>query len=382
MRFVHMGDCHLGGWRQPELMKLNMDSFRYAVDTAIKEKVEFILIAGDLFDSAYPPVEIIKEAFREFKKIYDAGIPVFLIAGSHDYSVAGKSFLDVLEHAGFVKNVFQKEERNGSIYLVPTIYKNVAIYGYPGKKSGLEVDDVARIKLHETPGLFSILMLHTTLRDAVGSLPIPAVDHEKLPKVDYLALAHLHIVYHRQNRVYSGPTFPNNALELEELQKGTFYIVDTAGKVERKDIRLREVKVFDFSVQNTLKATDMIRSELATHDLKDRIVILRLAGTVEEGKITDIRFAEVDAQAVKQGAFVVLKNMSKIQARESAVPISVNSERLEETILKDYVDKNKTELNKFVMPLFSLLQLDKKEDEKTGAFEERLIEETKKVLQL
>ena len=214
MKFAHMGDCHLGGWRQPELMSLNMESFRFAVVAAIKEKVDFILVAGDLFDSAYPPVEIIKETFREFKKIYDSNIPVFIIAGSHDYSVAGKSFLDVLEHAGFVKNVFQKEERNGYIYLLPTLYKNVALYGYPGKKSGLEVGDIARIKLHETPGLFTILMLHTTLRDAIGTLPIAAVEHEKLPKVDYLALSHLHINYHRQNRVYSGPTFPNNSLEL------------------------------------------------------------------------------------------------------------------------------------------------------------------------
>ena len=42
----------------------------------------------------------------EFKKLYDANIPCFIIAGSHDYSVSGKTFLDVLEHAGFCKNVF------------------------------------------------------------------------------------------------------------------------------------------------------------------------------------------------------------------------------------------------------------------------------------
>ena len=138
MKFLHMGDCHLGGWRQPELSKLNFESFQQAIKTAITEKVNFILIAGDLFDSAYPPLEILKETFNEFRKIKEAKIPVFLIAGSHDYSVSGKTFLDVLEKAGFVKNVFIPEEKNGEIILQPTIFEKVAIYGYPGKKSGLE----------------------------------------------------------------------------------------------------------------------------------------------------------------------------------------------------------------------------------------------------
>ena len=202
MRFGHIGDCHLGGWREPEMLELNTRSFQYAVDKFIREKLDFVLIAGDLFDSAYPPIEVMKEAFNEFRKLKESNIPVFLIAGSHDYSVSGKTFLDVLEKAGFAKNVFQPEERNNVIFLNPVIYKNVAMYGYPGKKSALEVEEIARIKLHDAPGLFKILMLHTALRDAVGTLPIAAVDQDKLPLVDYVALAHLHVRYHKKNRVY------------------------------------------------------------------------------------------------------------------------------------------------------------------------------------
>ena len=175
-----MGDCHLGGWRQPELSELNFKSFQYAISKCIQENVDFVLIAGDLFDSAYPPIETLKDAFQELRKLSDARIPVFLIAGSHDYSASGKTFLDVLSKAGFCKDVSIFEEKNGNIILEPTIFKNVAIYGYPGRKSGLEVDDIARIKIHDSPGLFKILMLHTTLRDAIGTLPIKAVDHEKL----------------------------------------------------------------------------------------------------------------------------------------------------------------------------------------------------------
>ena len=99
VRFAHIADCHLGGWKQLELQQLNFESFRKAIETCIQEKLDFIIIVGDLFDSAYPPIEILKEAFAEFKKLHDAKIPCFIIAGSHDYSVSGKTFLDVLEKA-------------------------------------------------------------------------------------------------------------------------------------------------------------------------------------------------------------------------------------------------------------------------------------------
>src|SRR3989344_4580432 len=161
MKFAHLGDCHLGGWRQPELRTLNFQSFQEAVARCIKKKVEFALIAGDLFDSPYPPIETLKNTFAEFRKLKDAKIPVFIIAGSHDYSVSGKTFLDVLEKAGFCKNVSKFAEKNSKIFLEPTLYKNIAIYGFSGKKSGMEVEEIERIKIQDSPGLFKILILHT-----------------------------------------------------------------------------------------------------------------------------------------------------------------------------------------------------------------------------
>jgi len=241
MKFAHIGDCHLGGWRQPELRALNFMYFQYAVNKCISEKVDFILITGDLFDSAYPPIDSLKESFNEFRRLKEANIPVFLIAGSHDYSASGKTFLDVLETSGFCKTVSIYEEKNDLIYLQPTIHKSVAIYGYSGRKSGMEVEDISKIKLQDAPGLFKILMLHTAIRDAVGTLPIPAVDEKLLPKVDYLALSHLHIFYNKENRAYSGPIFPNNISELEELQAGSFCIYSN-GSLKREKIALKKLK--------------------------------------------------------------------------------------------------------------------------------------------
>jgi len=380
MKFAHLGDCHLGGWRQPELRELNLQAFRYAISTIIKEKLDFVLVAGDLFDSAYPPIETIKETFEEFKKLNDAKIPAFIIAGSHDYSASGKSFLDVLEKAGFVKNVFISEEREGIIMLQPTIYKNIAIYGYPGKKSGLEVSEIERIKLQDSPGLFKILMLHTAIRDAVKTLPIPAVDQDKLPRVDYLALAHLHINYNKGNRIYSGPIFPNNLEELEELRGGSFYIIDTNGKIEKREIKLRDIEVFNLTITNAITATDEILEEIKKKNLKDKIIILRLTGTIETGKTSDIKLNEIEDFILKQGAYAFLKSTSKIFMTQSEMDIEVDSEDLEEEIIKIFKEQNPHSLNNLTGQLISSLQLEKKEDENSKIFEDRLFSEIKKII--
>ncbi len=380
VKFAHMGDCHLGGWRIPELQNLNLDSFRFAINSCISEKVDFVLIAGDLFDSAYPPIEIIKEAFNEFRKLKEARIPVFLIAGSHDYSVSGKSFLDVLEKAGFAKNVFIHEEKNDSIMLYPTIHNNVAIYGYPGKKSGLEVPEIEKIKLQDSPGLFKILMLHTTLRDAFPDLSIPAVDERNLPKVDYVALAHLHLKYAKENRVYCGPTFPNNLSELEDLRGGSFYIVDTSGGIKRHEIKLKEIIVLDLEISDSLTATDSIISEIENYNLSGKILILKLKGLLERGKISDIDFNKIENFVKSKKIFAFLKNTTRLQGMEADFIIDVKSDNLEEEIISRFQKENPNKFNHLIHSLLHPLQMDKKEDESLVVFEERILSETKKVL--
>lgn len=379
MKFVHLGDCHLGGWNEPEMSELNFKSFQYAISKSIKERVKFILISGDLFDSPYPSIEVLKDVFSEFKKVKDSGIPVFLIAGSHDYSVSGKTFLDVLEKAGFCKNVSIFEERDKKIMLLPTIFENFAIYGYSGKKSGLEVDDIERIKLQDAPGMFKILMLHTAIRDAVGTLPIKAVNEKNLPKVDYLALAHLHINYHKENRVYSGPIFPNNISELEELKGGSFYIVED-GRAKKEEINLKQVQVYSIEIKNALSATEEITKLFDNEIVKDKIVILKIYGVLEQGKTTDIDFPKIESIVLKKGAYSFLKTATNLHVLDSELKIETSStEVLENQMIKNFQDSSPNKFNKILPSLINVLGFEKGEDEKSAVFEERLYSEFTKI---
>ena len=281
MKFAHITDCHLGGWRQPELQTLNTQHFRQAIETCIEEQVEFILFTGDLFDSAFPPIETLKETFEDFKKIKDAGIKSYLIAGSHDYSVSGKTFLDVLEKAGFCE-ICKYEETDQEVILKPSTYKSTHIYGYPGKKAGLEIASLKKIKIQEPyENNFRILMLHTTIKEVTENLPIESIRLEELPKADYYALGHIHIDFeHKHNDkpvIYGGPTFPNNFKEIEELRAGCFYIIEVNGftKVTKKEIKLKEILSFEIEIDDALTATQKILAEIEKKqdELKDKIVL-------------------------------------------------------------------------------------------------------------
>ncbi len=387
VRFAHIADVHLGGWKQQQMQNLNFESFKEAVRICINSKLDFVLFAGDLFDSAYPPIEILKETFAQFKKLKDAGIPCFIIAGSHDYSVSGKTFLDVLEKAGFCKNVYNAEEKENSITLNPVVYGNVAIYGYPGKKSGLEVQDLKKIRFNDSPGLFKIFMLHTTIDPVVGTLPIESINPDKLPKADYYALGHIHVYYNEKGVVYPGPLFPNNFKELEDLKQGSFVIFDSESneKIQRVKIPTKPIEHLVIEVEDALTATEKIIYELNKKNLKDKIILLRVYGELKRGKTSDIKFQKIDEFLKSKEAYFLLKNTHDLIPVEEELEFNVpekDSENIEEETIKAYAENNPSDFNSAIPELMNILSIDKQEGETTETFHNRLLLGTTKLFRI
>jgi len=391
MKFAHLADSHLGSWRQPELQELNLESFKIAINTCIKEEVEFILFTGDLFDSAFPPIEILKETFAELRKLKEAGIKFYLIAGSHDYSVSGKTFLDVLEKAGFCE-ICRFEENENQVILKPITHKAYYIYGYPGKKSGLEIESLKKIKINESyENHFRILMLHTTISEVVEKLPIESINLSELPKADYYALGHIHTNFEQELNekpvIYGGPTFPNNFKELEELKFGSFYIIDVEGytKITKKEIKLKETETFNIEITDALTGTQQILSELEKKELKDKIVLLRIHGILKKGKSSDIKFQEIQEHLEKAGAYSFLKNTAKLETEKQDFQSQIQTsemEKVEEILIKKYKKENPSNLNKIIAQLMATLSIEKQEDEKNIVFETRLFSELGKILKV
>ncbi len=383
MKFAHISDVHLGGWKQQPMQELNFQSFRMTINICIEKKLDFILISGDLFDSAYPPIEILKETFAEFKRLKEAKIPCFIIAGSHDFSISGKTFLDVLEKAGFCKNVADAEENKEQIILNPVIHNGIAIYGYPGKKSGLEIQELRKVKLNDSPGMFKILMLHTTIDKAKGTLPVDSIETDLLPKADYYALGHLHIDFQYQNFVYPGPIFPNNFKELEDLEHGSFYIVDTDIKdsLQKVELKIKDVVMINVELRTAINATQQIIAEIDKKDITDKIILLRIRGEMESGSHSDIKFSEIEEFISKKKAYFLLRNTHELTTKEVEMKIEIkNIENVEDEAIEIYGQQNVSDFNKFIPQLINILSVEKQEGEKTENFTNRLLEESKKLL--
>ena len=390
VKFAHLGDCHLGSWRQPELQELNFQSFERAIDMCINERIDFMLIAGDLFDSAYPPIEILKRTFAQFKRLKDENIKVFLIAGSHDYSVSGKTFLEVLEKGGFCE-ICQYKETETAIYLEPIKYKACEIYGYPGKKSGLEIEDWKKVVLPKDNQNFRILMLHTSLKEAVGNLPIEALPMNSLPKADYYALAHLHINFEQKLRekpvIYSGPIYPNSFQELQDLVYGRFYIIDVGGftDTKKKEIVLKDVVSFNIEITNALTGTQKVIDELSKHPITDKIVLLRLSGILTQGTNADINYDKIQNYLTEKGVYSFLKNTNKLTTKEQELDIKVSStevNKIEDELIQGYQQTNPDKFNSLILPLMHSMNIGKQEDEKTIIYETRLLSDLNKILGL
>ena len=68
-RFAHIADCHIGAWRDQTLRDLNIRAFEAAMDKCIEERVDFIIISGDLFDVNIPDLSSVKRTASKMREV-------------------------------------------------------------------------------------------------------------------------------------------------------------------------------------------------------------------------------------------------------------------------------------------------------------------------
>lgn len=400
MKFIHFADCHLDGYRDYKLAKLGFSNFKKVLQAAITEQVDFVLLAGDLFNTAIPRVEALKIATAELKKVQEAHIPVYAIAGSHDYSPNGKTVLDVLELAGLITLVMKgtvNSEKKLELEFTKDPKTGALITGIVGKKGMLDsayYKDLDTRRLHGEG--FKIFMFHTALEELKTKEfeNMPGQSLSMLPTgFDYYAGGHVHVVQRYSDKkytniIYPGPTFPNSFRELELLGSGSYVLYDSAREdpIQHRKISAKQVVPLNISVDDLsiLQAKDKIAKSIAQQTVQDAIVLLRLSGTLSEGSVKDLELDEVVRSCLHAGAFHVLRNTSKLQSKEfKEVDTETygDIESVERETIQEHIDQialpadlDEKELIQKVLEKLELTQID---GETKGTFTERVIAEAK-----
>jgi len=401
MKFAHLADCHIGSWRDPRLRDITTKAFCQVMDMCIQKRVDFIVISGDLFNTSLPSLDLLKSVVKKLKQVQEQKIPVYGIAGSHDYSPSGKTMLDVLSAAGLFINVAKFEEADDKLKLFFTQDPGtgVKLTGIVGKKGGLEKDYyhyIDREHVEKEEG-YKIFLFHTALSELKPDhlKEMEANPISLLPKnFNYYAGGHLHIVKHASlegypNVVYPGPLFPNSFSELEKLDCGGFYLIDVKGGTEEiKYVPIVIHPITNIIVDSDYKTPDQITNELLKQTKRpfdNAVVTIRLQGTLREGSLADIDFRQVFDQCYTLGAHFVMKNTAKLQTRKLQ-EIKIHSETLEDieqAVINEHVgqfhDFDPQTQKKLAIALLQALSVEKDEGERVVDFEDKIIEDSDKI---
>jgi DNA repair protein SbcD/Mre11 len=194
-KFLHVADIHLDsplsglsryeGVPVEEIRLATRTALTNAVDLAIEEKVEFVVICGDIYDGDWPHFGTGLFFCSEMGRLERAGIDVFLIYGNHDAdSVLTKKL-------PLPNNIHTFRSNKAHTFLHERT--GTAVHGRSYKDKDTR-DNLASQYPEAIPGVLNIGMLHTALSGRPPHAPYAPCSVPELAAkgYHYWALGHVH----------------------------------------------------------------------------------------------------------------------------------------------------------------------------------------------
>ena len=249
-RFLHLADCHLGYRQYGHKERFNdfSKAFYAIMETAVSEKVDFVVLAGDLFQKRSIDALTLSHAMRGLEMLQRAGIPCLAVEGNHELAYFNESIgwmrflaerdlitlLDMqFEEGQPVLDAYSK--RNGAyIDIVP----GLRVYGlrYYGSSTASAVANIgAALDEADASGAdasgveYTIFIAHTGIEGVLAG-EAGGLTHRELaplrPHIDYLALGHVHKPFEFDGWIYN-PGSPETCSMTEAAwpERG-YYLVD------------------------------------------------------------------------------------------------------------------------------------------------------------
>ncbi|EIF2332627.1 exonuclease SbcCD subunit D [Listeria monocytogenes] len=198
IQFLHMADLHLDSpfiglstLPQPlfsAMQESTFQSLERITTVAIKEAVDFVLIAGDIYDSEDQSVRAQARFAKEMKRLEAANIPVFMIHGNHDFIEKHKEKLALPSNV----HVFSEQVEVMSHKTATGV--SVNIYGFSYNERHIRSSRVGEYKIQDDAD-FHIALLHgsevssSEEHDVYAPFRVQEISRKGF---DYWALGHIH----------------------------------------------------------------------------------------------------------------------------------------------------------------------------------------------
>lgn len=282
MKIIHTSDWHLGiSLHNASLIDEQRYFIDYLINVVKDQKVDAVIIAGDVFDHSVSSAEAITlYNYAVTRLCNELGVPVVIAAGNHDGAARLASCNELLKKAGLyiygklTAEINAVEIGNSSIYPIPYFNVDEVKALYPEEKISSYADAMEvvlkNIKQNFKKGNSNILMCHCFVSGSVlsesdrtalvgGSSVVPSGIFDGF---DYVAMGHLHKAQDRGYNIrYSGSPIKYSFSEASHLKTITMLEIEDGIKYEELEIvPLRETRIIRGTFDEVL--------EFANHDMK------------------------------------------------------------------------------------------------------------------
>ncbi|MFC5649438.1 exonuclease SbcCD subunit D [Paenibacillus solisilvae] len=223
-RFIHAADLHVDSpfrglseapsYVQEALFRSTFDAVHNLVQTAISNEVDFVVIAGDLYDTSNRSLRAQLALQREWQQLHAHGVQLFVIHGNHDHLSGSRANLK------WPENVYTFH--SDSVQSVPAFRRDgqLAAYIYGMSYGSRAVTDniAAGYKPNTAEEHYHIALLHGNVDGSAEHDPYAPCSLVELAGAgfNYWALGHIHtreILHTYPHVVYPGNTQGRHARE-------------------------------------------------------------------------------------------------------------------------------------------------------------------------
>lgn len=266
MKILHTSDLHIGKYIGTYDLKEDTEYvLNQVVDTAIRERVEVVLISGDVFDRPNPSEEAIKMYVSFLKELLDKNIKVIAISGNHDSGIRLSAYKEILGKGYFVEGEFNSPMRKVSLsdeygpvnfYMLP-FFTPFIVKSNLKLEKGLENYDLAMDEIIKRENIDTsqrnIILAHQFVAgfkfggseedfsysngDEKNVAGVGTISLDKFQNFDYVALGHIHKPQKisRETIRYSGSLLKYKTSEIDGPDKSVVIIdLKEKGNIEVK----------------------------------------------------------------------------------------------------------------------------------------------------